>query len=191
MRIDLTYQLTREKISELSATSDSRDKNLISFGHMGTHFDTTGKTFSLDYCECPGVIFDVSTLERDIELADIDAEKISAGDFVLFHTGTSARYEYWSKDYSTNFPQLSWDVIKFLVAKKIHIIGVDARGLRKGSEHPEADEFCANNNVFIVENLVNLGKLFNESGGKNFTVHTYPLNLVGFSGIPCRVVAEF
>ncbi len=38
MRIDLTYPLTREKISELSATADSRDKSLISFGHMGTHF---------------------------------------------------------------------------------------------------------------------------------------------------------
>ena len=192
MKIDLTYQLGREKISELSANADSRDKSLISFGHMGTHFDTPGKTFSLDYCECPGVIFDVSNFgERDIELSDIDAEKISAGDFVLFHTGTSDRYEYWSKEYSTNFPQLSWELIKFLVAKKVHIIGIDARGLRKGTEHPEADEFCATNDVFIVENLVNLGKLFNEVGDKNFTVHTYPLNLVGFSGIPCRVVAEF
>ena len=191
MRIDLTYPLSKEKISALSSTSDSRDKSLISFGHMGTHFDTPGKNFILDYCECRGVIFDVSNLdERDIELADIDTEKISAGDFVLFHTGTSARYEYWSKDYSTNFPQLSWDVIKFLVAKKIHIIGIDARGLRKGTEHPEADEFCAAADVFIVENLVNLGKLFDSSGGKNFTVHTYPLNLVGFSGIPCRVIAE-
>ena len=191
MRIDLTYQLSREKISELSATADSRDKSLISFGHMGTHFDTMGKTFSLDYCECPGVIFDVSKFgERDIELADIDAEKISAGDFVLFHTATIDRYEYWSKDYSTHYPQLSWELIELLVAKKVHIIGIDARGLRKGSEHPKADEFCAGNGVFIVENLVNLGKLFDAVNGKNFTVHTYPLNLVGFSGIPCRVVAE-
>ena len=190
MRIDLTYQLSREKISELSATSDSRDKSLISFGHMGTHFDTMGKTFSLDYCECRGVIFDVSTLgERDIELADIDAGKISGGDFVLFCTGTSERYEYWSKDYSTHYPQLSWDVIKLLVDKKVHIIGIDARGLRKGAEHPEADKFCADNDVFIVENLVNLNKVV-ATGAQNFTVHTYPLNLVGFSGIPCRVVAE-
>lgn len=190
MRIDLTYRLTKEKISDLNANADSRDKSLISFGHMGTHFDTMGKTFSLDYCECRGVIFDVSALgERDIELADINAEKISAGDFVLFRTGTSERYEYWSQDYSTHFPQLSWDVINLLVAKKVHIIGIDARGLRKGAEHPKADEFCAGNEVFIVENLVNLGEIIS-AGAENFTVHTYPLNLVGFSGIPCRVVAE-
>ena len=42
-----------------------------------------------------GVIFDVSNLgERDIELADIDTEKISAGDFVLFHTGAIDRQNF-------------------------------------------------------------------------------------------------
>ena len=190
MRIDLTYPLTREKISELSATANSRDKSLISFGHMGTHFDTMGKNFSLDYCECRGVIFDVSKLERDVELSDIDAAKISADDFVLFHTATIDRYEYWSKDYSTNYPQLSWELIELLVAKKVHIIGIDARGLRKGAEHPKADEFCAGNGVFIVENLANLGKIISAGVTENFTVHTYPMNWLGFSGIPCRVVAE-
>lgn len=190
MKIDLTYPLTKEKISELLSTASSYDKNLLRFGHMGTHFDTLGKTFLLDYSECRGIIFDVSTFgERDIEISNIDAEKICAGDFILLRTGISERYEYGSDDYSKYFPQISWELIKLLVEKKVRIIGVDTRGLRKGSEHPQADKFCADNDTFVVENLVNLDKII-AAGVESFKVHTYPLNLVGFDGIPCRVVAE-
>ena len=188
MRIDLTYPITKQWLENWSP--NAKDKGLMSLGHVGTHFDVKGKEFSTEYCELRGVIFDVSAVgERDIELADIDAEKISAGDFVLFRTGTSERHEYGTDDYAQNFPQVSWDVIKLLVAKKVRIIGVDSRGLRKGSEHPQADKFCADNDTFVVENLVNLNKVV-ATGAQNFTVHTYPLNLVGFDGIPCRVIAE-
>ena len=188
MKIDLTYPLTKAWLENWKP--NAKDKGLMSLGHVGTHFDIKDKTFPLDYSECRGVLFDVSNVaERDIEVADVDAEKICAGDFVLIRTGTSERYEYGTDDYATFFPQISWELIKVLVAKKVRIIGVDSRGLRKGSEHPEADKFCADNDVFVVENLVNLDKIV-AAGVESFKVHTYPLNLVGFDGIPCRVIAE-
>lgn len=188
MKIDLTYPLTKEWLENWRP--NAKDKGLLSLGHVGTHFDVLGKAFPLDYSELRGIIFDASKIsDRDVEIADIDAEKISAGDFVLIRTGTSERYEYGSDDYSTYFPQISWELIKLLVAKKVRIIGLDARGLRKGSEHPQADKFCAENDTFVVENLVNLDKIIS-AGAKSFKVHTYPLNLVGFDGIPCRVIAE-
>ena len=189
MKIDLTYPLTRERLENWRI--NSKDKGLMSLGHIGTHFDAMGKTFPLEYSECRGVIFDVSRIaaDRDIELADLDAEKICADDFVLIRTGTSERYEYGSEDYSTYFPQLSWNLIEFLVAKKIRIIGIDMRGLRKGAEHPKADKFCADKDTFVIENLINLDKIV-LTGTEIFKVHTYPLNLVGFDGIPCRVIAE-
>lgn len=190
MRIDLTYPLTKEKLADRLTNANDKDKGLMSLGHIGTHFDAMGKIFPLDYSECRGVIFDVTKLGgRDIEVSDIDAGEICAGDFVLFRTGTSERYEYGTDDYSTYFPQLSWELINFLLAKKIWIIGVDMRGLRKGSEHPQADKLCSDNETFVVENLINLDKII-ATGAEIFTVHTYPLNLVGFDGIPCRVVAE-
>ena len=71
------------------------------------------------------------------------------------------------------------------------MIGVDIRGIRKGDEHLKADNFCAQHGVFVVENLVNLGKLFEEGKDKDITIHTYPVNIRGFSGLPSRVVAEF
>ena len=192
MKIDLTYQLTKEKIQEWSSGLNDKDKGLMSFGHMGTHFDAMNKEFSLDCTELRGIIFNVSDIsDRDIEINDIDLEKIYTNDFVLFYTGTIDRFEYASQDYSEKFPQISWELIKILVDKKVKIIGVDTRGLRKGSEHQKADQFCADNDTFVIENLVNLGRLFKESNGKNLTIHTYPLNVKGFTGIPSRVVAEF
>lgn len=191
MKIDLTYALTKEKISEWSAGLNDRDKGLMSFGHMGTHFDAMDKEFPLELTETRGVIFDVSAIsDRDIEAADLDVDQIRAGDFVLLHTGTIDRYAYASDDYSRNFPQVSWELIKILVERKVKIIGIDTRGLRKGGEHPKADQFCADNGTFVIENLVNLGKLFAASTGKAITIHTYPLNIRGFTGIPSRVIAE-
>ncbi|MBO4400313.1 MAG: cyclase family protein [Selenomonadaceae bacterium] len=185
MKIDLTYVLTNGKIAKMRG---GNYKGLVSLGHMGTHFDVMDKIFSLDYSELRGVAFDVSHIsDRDVEISDIDAEKVRADDFVLFYTGTIERYEYASDDYSKNFPQISWGLIKNLVERKVKIIGVDTRGLRKGGEHPKADQFCADNNVFVVENLVNLGKI---CGAENLTIHTYPMNIRGFTGIPTRVVAE-
>ena len=189
MKIDLTYNLTKEKISGWTTGLSDKDKGLMSFGHMGTHFDAMNKEFSLDFTELRGVVFDVSHIsERDIEISDVDLEKVRAGDFVLFHTGTIERYEYASDDYSQKFPQISWELIKNLVERKVKIIGVDTRGLRKGGEHPKADQFCADNGTFVIENLVNLDKI---CGAENLTIHTYPLNIRGFTGIPSRVVAEF
>ena len=191
MKIDLTYQLTKEKIENYSQKFSDRDKGLVATGHLGTHFDVMGKNFPLDYTERNGIIFDVRKIDDEIKISDVEIEKIQAGDFVIFYTGVSEKFEYGSDDYNTFFPQLSFELIEKLAEKKISIIGVDMRGIRKGDEHPKADNFCAQNGVFVVENLVNLDKLFDSCKEKNFTVHTYPMNIKNFSGLPSRVIAEF
>jgi Predicted metal-dependent hydrolase len=61
----------------------------------------------------------------------------------------------------------------------------------KGPEnHLRIDQYCADNGVFIIENLDNLEVLLKEAAGKQFTVYTFPVNMHGFTGLPCRVVAE-
>ncbi len=189
MKVDLTYELTRGKIENWIKQFNDKDKILMSTGHLGTHFDVMGKSFSLDYTESRGVIFDVSSAGiGEVTVEQIDFEKIQAGDFVLLRTSVSEKYDYGTLDYNEKFPQISWQVIEKLVEKKIHMIGIDMRGLRHGDEHNKADNFCAQKNVFVVENLVNLDKLLNVQG--NLTIHVYPVNVKGFSGLPARVIAE-
>lgn len=189
MQIDLTYELTRGKIENWINQFNDKDKILMSTGHLGTHFDVMGKTFPLDYTENRGIIFDVSSAGiGEVTINQIDLEKVQAGDFVLLRTGVSEKYDYGTPDYNEKFPQISWEVIESLVAKKIHVIGIDMRGLRHGEEHSKADNFCAQRNVFVVENLVNLDKLLNQP--ENFIIHLYPINIKGFSGLPARVIAE-
>ena len=136
--------------------------------------------------------FDVHTIhDREIVPDDVDLAKVQAGDFVLLYTGTIEEVEYGSKEYFAVHPVISWEFIDALIAKKVSMIGVDMSGLRVGKEHPQADQRCADANVYVVENLVHLGdacKLTAE--GKVFTVHTYPLNMTGWTGLPSRVIAE-
>lgn len=189
MKIDLTYQLTKEKIENAVKNFSDKDKALMSTGHLGTHFDVMGKNFSLDFTETEGIIFDVSKIDDEIKISDIEIEKIREKNFVLFYTGVSEKFDYGTDDYNKNFPQLSWNLIEELANKKISMIGVDMRGIRKGDEHSKADNFCAQRGIFIVENLVNLSKLI-EFKEKKFIIHTYPINIRGFSGLPSRVIAE-
>ena len=83
MKSDITLKIT----PRMSANADSnQDKSLV--GHLGTHFDVMDKDFPLDYTECKGIVFDVSSIrDRDIECSDIDLEKIKTGMFVAFYSG--------------------------------------------------------------------------------------------------------
>jgi kynurenine formamidase len=107
----------------------------------------------------------------------------------MFHTGTLKNKGYGTKDYFMSQPELSWDLIERLVQLKVSMIGVDAGGVRGIAEHPKADNYCAANGVFDVENLDNLDLLLREAGGEPFTVRTYPMNFSGATGLPCRVIA--
>ncbi|MFO7814724.1 MAG: hypothetical protein R6V14_03110 [Halanaerobiales bacterium] len=52
------------------------------------------------------------------------------------------------------------------------------------------DEYCAEEDVFIVENSCNLKEVLKDKSSAEFTAHTYPVKYTGRSGLPCRVVAE-
>ena len=165
---------------------------LSKFGHFGTHFDCMGKTFPLENCERNGVAFDVHDIrDREIAPDDIDLAKVQAGDFVLLYTGTIEEVEYGSKAYFAVHPVISWAFIDALIAKGVSMIGVDMSGLRVGKEHPEADQRRADANGYVVENLVHLGEACKLTEARTaFIVHTYPLNMTGWTGLPSRVIAE-
>lgn len=182
MLIDITLQLTPKMMTDPQG-------NPALAGHWGTHFDVMDKVFPLDYTQREGLVFDVSDItDRDIEASDIDLSAVKANMFVAFYTGFVARVGYGEPGYFTQHPQLSNELIQALVEKGISIIGIDFAGVRRGKEHVPVDQHCADRGVFVIENLCNLDVVLQQGG--RFTACTYPMNWVGMTGLPCRVIAN-
>jgi kynurenine formamidase len=186
MFIDLSIEVSASSLDE--ALNSER---MVSFGHLGTHFDVMNKQFPLENLRRPGLVFDVSgRSNRDVDLEDIDISIIEGGMFVAFYTGFVERVPYGTNEYFTTHPQLANRLIDNLLERRISIIGVDFAGVRRGQEHTPKDQYCADRGVFIVENLCNLKSLLGDGKQRLFTAHTYPIKFAGMSGLPCRVVAE-
>ena len=181
MLLDITLRVTPEM---LGTAQENTAKSLV--GHMGTHFDVMDKEFPLAYTQRRGVVFDVSRVkDREIGIKDVDLDKVTAEQFVAFYTGFVDQVAYGTPRYFREHPQLSVDLIDALLDKGISIIGIDCAGIRRGKDHVPADQRCADQGVFVIENLWNLQALTG-----SFEVNTYPMRHLGITGLPCRVIAE-
>lgn len=184
MLIDITVKVT-PNIKE--NVNNNLDKGLV--GHVGTHFDVMDKEFPIEYAIRKGVMFDVSNIiDRDINENDIDLSMVTKDMFVIFYTGYIEKVGYGNKEYFGNHPQLSNGLIDKLLEKQISMIGVDLSGVRRGKEHTPKDQYCADRNVFIIENLCNLYEVISKT--QLFNVYTFPMNYSGITGLPCRVMVE-
>lgn len=184
MLIDLTLKVT----PQMTQTAQGNEKKAL-VGHLGTHFDVMDREFPLAYTERKGVVFDVSGVrEREIAPADLALDRVEPEMFVAFHTGFLEEQGYGGKAYFARHPQLSQELIRLLVEKQVSLIGIDCAGIRRGKEHVPADQYCADNGVFVIENLCGLSRLLDAGG--SFTACTYPMNFAGMTGLPCRVVAR-
>lgn len=184
MLIDITLKITHKMLAEALG---NQDKALI--GHVGTHFDVMNKAFPLAYTERKGIVFDVRNVsDRDIEIADIELDDVEKDMFVVFYTGFIEDNGYGGRAYFTEHPQLSVALIDALLDKGVSIIGVDFAGVRRGREHIPMDQRCADNGVFIIENLCNLNEVLRMD--RRFTACTYPMNCSEMTGLPCRVIAK-
>jgi len=189
MRIDLTYPLKKEELTNMIRTA-GLETIADKFGHFGTHFDCMDKEFPLHYCRLNGVIVDIRKADKEIKVSDIDFSNISMNDFVIFYTGIIEKHKYSSQEYFSYPLEFSDELIKRLTEEKIRIIGIDMAGVKLGQNHAKTDQYLANHNIFVVENLYNLHSLFEEAGGQSFIVNTFPLKLEGYTGLPTRVIAE-
>lgn len=184
VKIDITLEVTPKLIKD----AQGNEKKAL-FGHIGTHFDVMDKEFPLDYTELKAIAFDVSDVDgRDIDLDDIDIDSVEKDDFVAFYTGFIEKEGYGTRKYFKEHPQLSDDLIDELLKIGVNIIGIDFAGVRRGAEHTKKDQYCADEGVFIIENLCNLGEVLDL--GAKFTAHTYPVRYADMTGLPCRVIAE-
>lgn len=187
MWIDFTMTVTQKMLSASTGFED-----LVREGHIGTHFDVMTMEFPLEFAKRNALIFDQS--EESIQGFDLHLKEdllnlIKPGDFVIFRTGMSERVSYDTKAYFESHPQLSDALIDALILRGVSMIGIDAAGIRRGTEHTPKDRYCAEHGVFVVENLVNLSVALKGSKQTRIDVYTFPVKFEGWSGLPCRVLA--
>lgn len=167
---------------------DGYNDHYVSVGtHVGTHIDAPihmidgGKTidqFPLDKFVARGVYIKVENKKFDLEkLRNID---IREGDIILFHTGMSDLYG--QSEYFDESPEIPEEIAKYLVDKKISMVGMDMCSPDKPPFNTH--KILLGGDVLIIENLTNLSEL----EGKQFTVHALPLKLQ-IDASPSRVTA--
>ena len=170
--------------------------------HTGTHVDGTwhfkkqGKRideFPLDAFMGKGVVLDFRHLEDCAPIRGEDLEKaepkIEEGDILILNTGRHT--QFGTTEYGTLHPGLDGNSVeKFLLEKKIKMIGMDTICVEPGSEeshwdHPLHRICLIENEILLIENL---GGEIDEVTGKRCYIMALPIKLRADSG-QSRVVA--
>jgi kynurenine formamidase len=154
--------------------------------HYGTHIDApfhmweSGKKLhEIEPSQHIGqtVVIDVSG-QKEIKA---DLSEVKDGDMVFFYTKHIDNI--YKDDYFTNYPVISLETAKDLIAKKVKLVGLDSF---TPDAHPyEVHKLFFQNGILIVENLCNLDKL----NGMRFHCVIAPLPIRHSDGAPCRVFA--
>ena len=183
MLIDLSLSLTPDHYAQINQMAERE-------GHVGTHFDVMDKEFPIESFKTQAKLVDISGIRgREIEVSDLSGFDFTDGDMAIFYTGYIEEYLYDSPDYYKKSAELSDEAVAYLVSAGVRLIAVDAAGVQKPRKHQAIDQYCADRNVFIVENVANLNRL-RDAGVKTFTAYTAPLKRTGLTGLPCRLIAE-
>ncbi len=179
-----------EKIKCFEGTKKEYTTTLLSCAvhNMGTHIDVMGKDVVLENERliAPGIKFDVShIIDRPVEIDDLDFSQVKEGAFVFFQTNWDKYLEDEEK-YNVH-PEISMEIIEYLVDKKVNMIGIDTLGLGRGRNHGLIDVFLGRNGMYAIENLTNLDKI----PEKDFRVFCLPMKIEGLDALPARIMVEF
>ncbi|SFM20099.1 cyclase family protein [Pelosinus propionicus] len=167
--------------------------NVARLGHLGTHLDIMNAA-NLDINRFIGtakIVHVENIFGREIEPADFEnTTDIQKGDFMIFKTDWLPTY-YETDFYVTGHPQsghpeLSDTTLEYLIQKEVNFIGIDAAGVKRKEGHRKADMYCADHNIFVIENIINLNQLQQDT----FKFYCFPLPLKHSSGLPVRLLAE-
>lgn len=110
--------------------------------------------------------------------------KIPKFSAIIFETGWQVNLK--KSYFFTKNPGLSLSAAKYLVRKKINLVGIDTPSIDRGKNFKfSVHKVLLKNNVLIVENLCNLEKI-----PKNqFKLIVLPLKLLNATGSPVRAIA--
>jgi kynurenine formamidase len=163
--------------------------------HTGTHMDAPAHFYNgvptiervpLDHCIGPAALVDVRQAGPRGEIAPADLaacqDAIAATGKVVLRTGWSSR---WGQDdYFRDFPVLSEATAAWLVARGVHLVGVDTPSVDRDPN--PAHYLLLGAHAVIVENLTGLERIDSEV----FELIVLPLPLRGLEASPVRAVAR-
>ena len=170
------------------------------YSHSGTHMDApchfiqhSATLMDQDLSDCigPAKVIDLTPV-KPRELLTIEklgtwADRIGAGDRLLFRTDWSRRYPH--DDYRNALPRISPQLADWLVEKKVALIGVEppsVADVNNIEEVTQIHELLFRGGVTIVEGLINLDLLETEF----VDLIVLPLRIAGGDGCPVRAVAR-
>jgi kynurenine formamidase len=158
--------------------------------HTGTHIDspmhlTESNTYiselPLESFISKGCILDVRN-QPIIQMKEEYEALVEENSIVLLYTGADKLYG--KMEYYNEHPLIGIDLCKFLIKKKIKMLGID---MPSPDKYPfEIHKLLLENDVYIIENLTNLDKLL---GNKNFEIIAFPLKIKA-DGSMARVIAR-
>jgi kynurenine formamidase len=134
----------------------------------------------------PGILIDVREKEA-YEAVGIDVIEKGTdlrGKAILFNFGWDV---YWGTDKYYSYPYISEDLINYLFAEGVKLVGVDTVNIDsiKDPCRP-AHSLFLENDILIVENLTDLSKLKE----KEFIFYAIPLKAKRTAVMPVRAFAE-
>ncbi len=201
MFIDLTHRLNTETpvypgdpTTEITPADTIESAGYLGHSlqmgtHAGTHIDAPahmledGKTldkFNVDdfvgparYILLKNGVFTVKAVQE---------AGIQAGDIVIFNTQMS--YQFYSKEYFTEYPVMTQEIADYLVEQKVKMVGVDTCSFDNEDSFPIHKTLLAAN-ILLIENLRNVEQL----SGHQATIYALPMRL-DLDGSPARVIAE-
>jgi len=122
--------------------------------------------------------------KTDIQKFEKKHGKIPSGSTVIFWAGWQKMIKNIS--YFIRNPGLSTAAAKYLVSKKINLVGTDSPSIDLGKDKRfPVHHIFSKNNILIVENLTNLEKI----RASKFHFVVLPLKLKGATGSPVRAIA--
>ena len=167
--------------------------------HTGTHldapyhFDNLGLKIDqipIDRLVGKGIIIKLEkTKNKPITKLDIIQfenrnGKIPTQSSIFFFSGWQKNL--YKKNYFTENPGLDVSAAKYLVSKKINLVGIDSPSIDLGKDESfSVHRILSKKNILIVENLANLNKI----KSKEFYFTILPLKLKNVTGSPVRAIA--
>lgn len=158
--------------------------------HSGTHIDTpmhltNRETFineiPLDRFVGNGCLLDVRGQDKIVYKEEY-SDLVTENDIVLLFTNHSEKFG--TEEYYSKHPILDETMARFLIEKKVKMIGID---LPSPDEYPfEIHKVLFSHDILIIENLKNLSQL---EGIKRFDLMAFPLKIKAEASM-VRVVAK-
>ncbi len=158
--------------------------------HIGTHIDLPRHLldrtelicdFAIERFIGKGCLLDVRG-EAVISMKEEYQHLVKESDIVLLHTGFDEKFG--THEYYNEHPVIDEQLAQFFIEKGVKMVGLDTPS---PDQYPfEIHKLLFENEIFIIENLMNLHKLRDVS---TFEVLAFPLNIQAEASL-ARVVAK-